>query len=75
MINAQPGISPISIAEVIPESIDLLVGIQFAKRIRPTLFNKRLERKARFGPEEGIVHPSFRFVHIELGRHHVEVAR
>jgi len=42
--------------------------------IRPSLPHQFLKRFANFYPEQGVVQPAFRFIHIEFRRHHIKIA-
>src|SRR5215472_2851857 len=74
MIDAQPGIALIGVAKVVPERIDVRVGVQRANRIRPALPQQLRVRLTNLDPEEGIVHPALRLVHIALGGDDVVIA-
>src|SRR5260370_26523893 len=74
VINAQARIARIRIAEVIPECIDLFIGMQDPYGIGPSLGEQSCERLTYLDPEEGIVDPALRFVDIPLRRNDVVIA-
>src|SRR5688500_903426 len=73
MIDTQAGISPVGIPEIVPKRVDCFVRIKFSYRIGPTLVYQFFEMLAYLVPKKGIFHPTFRFIIIELGWHHVIV--
>ena len=74
MVNAQSCIAGICVAEIIPESIDLIVGIKFAHRICPPLRYQFFEGGAGLGTKQCIVNPSFRLLHVHFRWHHIVIA-
>jgi len=38
------------------------------------LREQTVERLADLGPEQGIIDPALRFIHVEFGGHHIEIA-
>jgi len=74
MIDAQPGIALIGIAKIVPERIDLCLRVQRSNRIRPALPQQLRIRLTNLDPEERIVHPAPRLVHITLGGDDVVIA-
>ena len=64
VINAQTGVAHISISKVIPERIDLCVGMQDPYGIGPSLAKQSRERFTHLDSEQGIVNPSLWFVYI-----------
>jgi len=64
MINAQTGVARISISKVIPERVDLFVGMQNPYGVGPSLLDQSCKRFTHLDPKQGIVDPSFWFVYI-----------
>ena len=60
--------------KIFPEGVDPLARMQRAQRVSPTLFDKGAIGIAHFRPEQGVIDPALGRIHIEFGRHHVEVA-
>jgi hypothetical protein len=75
MIDAQAGIAGKSVPEIFPEGIDPLARMQRAQRVRPALRHKLAIGFAHLRPKQRVIDPALRRIHIERGRHHVEVAR
>src|SRR6516225_5132750 len=62
------------IPEIVPEGVDALTRMKRPHRISPTLRQQTAERVADLGPEQRIIDPALRFINIEFGGHHVEIA-
>ncbi len=45
--------------------------MKLPERIRPPLVGQAFESSTNLRAEQGIFHPSFRFIYIKLGRHYV----
>ncbi len=74
VVDPEPGISAKSVSEIVPECVDLLVGMKMPQSIRPPLLNKRFEGVSRFDAEECVVFPPLRFVNVEFCRHDIVIA-
>src|ERR1700722_10948152 len=74
MIDTQPCIAAIGIAEIVPKSIDLFCRMKFPDRVGPSLRDELLEGGAGFRPEQGVIHPSLGLVYVQVGWHDVEVS-
>src|ERR1700716_922922 len=74
VINAQTGVAHISISKVIPERIDLCVGMQDPYGIGPSLAKQSRKRFTHLDSEQGIVNPSLWFVYIPLCGNDVVIA-
>src|SRR6516165_419216 len=75
MIDAKARVPNPRVPEIIPEGVDPLDRMKRAQRIGPALREQTVEGFPHFGTEERIVDPAFRLVHVEIGWHHLEVAR
>src|SRR5690606_1944535 len=73
MVYSQSGVAGVCVAEIIPESIDLLFGIKFPDRIGPSLAQKRFERHAGFRQKQGVFYPTFRLINVKFGRDYVVI--
>src|SRR6266702_8988851 len=67
MIDAQARVTAVCIAKIIPERVDLRVGMKCADGISPSLFRQAREGFANFNSEEGVIDPSFGFVYVTPG--------
>jgi hypothetical protein len=74
MIDAQSGVAGPGISEVVPKGINPLVRVQRSQSIGPALRDKTPEGLPYFGTEQRIVGPAFRFVHVEISGHDIEIA-
>src|SRR4029077_3786814 len=74
VIDAQSGIALVSVAEVVPERIDLLFGMQGTNRIRPALPHEPSEGFTSLDTEERIIDPALGLVHVPLGWDDVEIS-
>src|SRR3974390_1263774 len=75
MVDAQPRIACIGMAEVVPERINRLPRMQSAQRVGPPLHEQCAIRLTELGPEQRIIDPALGRVDIELGWNDVVVAR
>ena len=74
MIDAQPGIAGKRVPEILPEGVDPLVRIERAQRVGPPMSGQPAKGFAHFRPEQRVIDPTLRRVHVELGRHHIVIA-
>src|SRR5208283_2949856 len=74
MIDAQAGVAREIISEVVPESVNVLVRMQLAHGVGPTLSDQVSKGLASLGTEERVLHPALGLVNINLGRDHIVVA-
>jgi hypothetical protein len=52
MVDAQPGIAPVGVAEIIPEGVDALARMHAAQGVAPALRQQAMEGRARFRTEQ-----------------------
>ena len=74
MIDAKTRVAFPVVAEVVPEREDLLVRVNRADRVDPSLREQALIGIARLGLQQGILAPMLRVVDVEVSRHDVVVA-
>lgn len=74
MVNPQPEVPPPGAARVLPEGVDPGARVQVPDGVRPPLPELPAVRLPRLRPEQGVVHPALRPVHVELFRDDVVVA-
>ena len=74
MIDAQTRVASIRIAEIIPERIDSFARMERPNRVCPTLIEQSMIGRSCLRPEQRVVHPTFGFVHVYLGGHHIVIA-
>src|SRR5690606_41882094 len=68
VVEAQAGISPPGISEIVPERVDPFIGMQVAHSVKPSLLHQAREGLADLGPEQGIIPPPLRRVNVKIGR-------
>lgn len=74
VIEPQARVSSPGIPKVVPEGVDHLIWMLMTDGIGPALCGQFSKRRADFRPEQRVVFPTLRLVHVEIGRHHVVVA-
>src|SRR5712691_550862 len=74
MINAQPGIAPPGISEIVPKGIDALARVQLTHRIGPAPSDEASEGVPHLGTEERIIKPALWLIDVKIGRHNIVVA-
>ena len=74
MIDAQTRVASIRIAEIIPERIDSFARMERPNRVCPTLLEQPMIGRSCLRPEQRVVHPTFGFVHVDLGGDHIVIA-
>ena len=73
VIDAEARVAREGIAEIFPERVDTLAGVRLAERIGPALRDETAVGLAHLRPEEGVIDPPLRRIHVEIGRHDVVV--
>src|SRR3569833_69258 len=74
MIDPETSIAAKGIAEIIPERIDLFIGVKMPQGVCPSLRHELFKCSACLGTKERIIYPALGFVDIQFGRHDVVVA-
>src|SRR6185503_19909834 len=75
MVDAKPRVAWKCAAQVFPECIDALAGMQRSQGVDPALAEQRLIRGPDFGPEQRVVAPALRRIDVQVFRDDIEVAR
>jgi hypothetical protein len=73
VVYTQTCITRKCISKIIPECINLFIRKKLSDAICPSLCDQLLKFVSDFGPEQGIIHPAFGFVNIQLGWHNIIV--
>jgi hypothetical protein len=66
MVDAKACIPAPCVPEIIPEGVDLLVGVERAQGIRPALRDQAMKGAPCLGAKKRIIKPSFRLIDVEL---------
>jgi hypothetical protein len=74
VIDAQTCVASIRISKIIPESIDAFARMKCSNRVCPTLLEQPMIGRSSLRSEQCIVYPSFGFVDVYVGGHHVVIA-
>src|SRR5258708_33036794 len=74
MIDSQPGIPSVGVAEKVPKGINLPAGMNRAHCIHPAVLEQVGECLANLYSEQSIIYPAFGLIHVGFDRNHVVVA-
>ena len=71
---ASDGVAGKGVPEIFPEGVNPLARVERPHRVGPALLDKAADRHRAPPPEQRVIDPALGRIHVEIGRHDIEVA-